>query len=374
VTIAAANNRMRKSTQIVAFSLACLLLAGCASSTRIAKNANLSEELKAKDYASYKEILFVPPKTDPQEVVPNVVAGLEGMGFKVTLVTPDKPLDASQGTGFVIANGYLLTCAHVIGEEKTATVTLAANRYIADVVKRDKLTDLALLKLQEPMPTSIAPLSFRAPSIPYNMGEDVFTIGYPLSRLLGDGARMTKGLLSATTGLRDDAKSVQVSAEVQPGNSGGPLLNQRGQIIGIVQQTVNPWRVAQASGGALPQNINFAEKNEPILGFLKDVDGLPALTFDQGNGLDHAAGAVAKIQAGTLLQVSDPKSKLIVHFNYVAFWDMWWRFRYFALTAYDYDAQEALFAVGQTYDNPASNETTVIRDTLAKFKTALQNH
>ena len=85
----------------------------------------------------------------------------------------------------------------------------------------------------------------------------------------GNNARLSKGLINSTTGMRDDPKQLQVSAEIQPGNSGGPLLDHEGQVIGIIQQTINPWRIAQATGGSLPQNVNFAIKAEPVLEFVK---------------------------------------------------------------------------------------------------------
>ena len=77
------------------------------------------------------------------------------------------------------------------------------------------------MKLRDLPPAGTAALGFRAAAKPAAMDEHVFTIGYPLSRMLGNNARMTRGLLSATTGLRDDDKQLQVSAKIQPGNSGG---------------------------------------------------------------------------------------------------------------------------------------------------------
>ena len=194
------------------------------------------------------------------------------------------------------SDGYILTCAHVLGDKKEATITLDGTRVHADVIRSDAKADLALLKLRDKLPESATVLTFRDRAHAYSMGEDVFTIGYPLSRLLGNSARMTKGLLSATTGLRDDPNQIQVSAEIQPGNSGGPLLDHDGHILGVIEQTMNPWRVAQATGGALPQNINFAIKNDPILDFLKlaNPDMSAKLRFDQASSLEKAVHVVAK--------------------------------------------------------------------------------
>lgn len=356
-------------------ALAASLLGGCVASTVVVRNDQASDEVKAKGASSYKEVFLIPPKEDPRNVVPKVAAGIEDMGLKVKVMDPEKPIEAAQGTGFFIdAEGHLLTCAHVLGDEKQATITFGGKRYTANLVKADKEADLALLKLAAKPEQAIVPLSFRGPTRSYSMGEDVFTIGYPLSRLLGEGARMSKGLLSATNGLHDDPKSVQVTAEIQPGNSGGPLLDQKGQVIGVIQKTVNPWRIVQATGGALPQNINFSIKNDPILKFLKEAStpAYAGIAFDKAGGLEQAANAVAKVQAG-VVEVIDRKDKLVVRLVYSSMWDIWYRFRYFALFAYDFDTQESLFAAGQGRDNLVSNEDVVIKETLAQFRGALHS-
>jgi S1-C subfamily serine protease len=351
-----------------------LLLVGCASSTQLVTNEKASETVKAKSFKSYREVLLIPPKLDPREMVPKIVQGIEGMGFKVRLMDPNKPVDAPQGTAFVVsAEGHLLTCAHVLGESKEATILLNGQRLLADVVKSDAKADLALLKLREPLPAGSSVLAFRAAAKPAAMGEDVFTIGYPLSRMLGNQARMTKGLLSATAGLRDDVREVQVSAEIQPGNSGGPLLDREGRVLGVVNRTINPGAVAQATGGALPQNINFAIKAQPVLDFVKDAAAPlhAALVYDTAPGLEAAGKAVAKIQAGIVGPDSERSDKMVVRFSYVSMWDMWYRFRLFVLAAFDFETQEGLFIAGQGRDNIISNEDVVLRDTLEQFRKAI---
>jgi S1-C subfamily serine protease len=357
-----------------ALLLSALVLGGCAASTQLMTNPKASDAVKAKSFKSYKEVLLLPPKEDPRSMVPRVAAEIKSMGFKVRVLDPGKSLEASQGTGFVIGKeGWLLTCAHVVGEETQATVTLEGQRLLADVVKTDAKADLALLKLREPLPDGAAVLRFRAAAQPAEMGEDVFTIGYPLSRMLGNQARMSKGLLSATTGLRDEAREVQVSAEIQPGNSGGPLLDRDGQVLGVINRTLNPSAVAQATGGALPQNVNFAIKAQPVLDFLKDASpqAHAALSFEPAGGLTAAAKAVARVQAGVVAPDAERNDKMVVRFSYLSRWDIWYRFRHFVLLAFDYETQEALFAAGQGHDNMISNEDVVFRDTLEQFRKAI---
>lgn len=363
---------LRRTLVVAAGACAIALMQGCVSQTLLVKNEKASAEVKARGYGDYKQVLFIPPKEDPRQVTPRAVKELETMGFKVRVMDPSKPLEASQGTGFLItAQGHLLTCAHVVEEEKTATVFLQGRRLLADVVATNKDDDLALLKLRDPAPADAQPLGFRTEAP--GMGDDVFTIGYPLSRLLGTNARMSRGLLSATTGMRDDTKRMQVSAEVQPGNSGGPLLARDGQVIGQIQQTINPWRIAQSTGGVLPQNVNFAIKNASMIDFVKASDPAvgAALTENRASTLEAANRGVARVLAGTVTEETDRRSMLVVRLNYVAIWDVWYRFRLFVVAAHDFDTQEVLFVVGQGRDNLVSNEEVVIKDTFNKFREAI---
>ncbi|WP_077037643.1 S1C family serine protease [Pelomonas sp. KK5] len=366
-----------RTLPVIVCLAAAALLAGCASSTMLVTNTKASDAVKAKSFKSYKEVLLIPPKQDPRKLVPRVAQEIGAMGFQVRTLDPDKPLEAPQGTGFVIdRRGYLLTCAHVLADKTEATVTLGGQRFTADVIKSDSKADLALLKLREAPPESIVAVGFRAAAKPATMGEDVYTIGYPLSRMLGNNARMTRGLLSATTGLRDDDRQVQVSAEIQPGNSGGPLLDHEGNVLGIVSQTINPAAVAQATGGALPQNVNFAIKAAPVLDFLEEADKplRAGLAFDRNIGFEQAGKAVAKIQAGIVDPANELRAdKMVVRFVYAGRWDIWYRFQLFMLLAFDYETQEPLFVAGQARDNMISNEEIVIKDSLAQFQKAVQS-
>ena len=226
-------------------------------------------------------------------------------------------------------------------------MTLNEQRYFADVLKSDKPFDLAFLKVRDPLPAPPSALSFREATHPYAMGENVYSIGYPLSRLLRNGARMTKGGVSAASGMRNDGGHPQISGEVQPGNSGGPLLDHDGYVVGVVPRTISPWRVLQATGGALPQNTDFSLKKEPTLEFVQQANA-PAYaqpSFGKAGGLEVAGRAVAKIQAGLVSSGAQGRDKMVVRLNCVSHWDIWYRFQRFVLTAYDYDTQEPLFAV-----------------------------
>jgi serine protease Do len=353
------------------------VLAGCATAPPpvLVNNTRLSEAVKARSFKSYREVLLVPPRSDPRQLGPRLKSQIEAMGYQVRLMDPTKSIEAPQGTAFVVgAEGWMLTCAHVMGQEKVGTITLNGQRLLADVVKSDAKADLALLKLREPLPAGTAVLPFRTAAKPTTMGEDVFTIGYPLSRMLGNTARMSRGLLSATAGLRDNQQEVQVSAEIHPGNSGGPLLDKDGQVIGVVHKIINPAAVQRATGGALPQNINFAIKGQPVLDFLRAADGraYAAVSFDKPAGMEAASRAIAKVQAGTVGPDSERRDKMVVVLGPIT--------RTvtgaapqtaFALMAVDHEAQEPLFTVVLPAGDVARIDDAQFEALVARFKAAI---
>jgi S1-C subfamily serine protease len=112
-------------------------------------------------------------------------------------------------------------------------------------------------------PNSVA--TFRE-GTPVRAGEAVVALGYPLSGLLASTANVSIGNVSALAGLHDDSRYLQISAPVQPGNSGGPLLDSSGHLMGIVTAKLD-YRIARYTGD-IPQNVNFALKAEVARIFL----------------------------------------------------------------------------------------------------------
>lgn len=171
----------------------------------------------------------------------------------------------SSGTGFVVAPGRLLTNHHVARECTEMRVrTSAGAELTARVTAKDEQRDLALLTVQgDPGPV----LSFRSgPAV--RRGEGVVTYGFPLAGLLSSGPTLTTGEVSALGGLRDNQAQFQISAPVQPGNSGGPLLDLAGNVMGVVVSKLNAQRIAQSTGD-IPQNVNFAVKGTEAVEFLR---------------------------------------------------------------------------------------------------------
>jgi hypothetical protein len=164
------------------------------------------------------------------------------------------------GSSFVVSrNGHVLTNRHVV----VGCATLRVGGKQARVVSEDANNDLALLRLDNTV-SSVA--SFRE-GRGARIGDKVAVAGYPLRGLLSDGLSMTFGNISALAGIGNDSRLYQISAPVNPGNSGGPLLDSAGNIVGIVTSKLNALRTAKLTGD-IPQGVNFAIKSSVIRLFL----------------------------------------------------------------------------------------------------------
>lgn len=166
------------------------------------------------------------------------------------------------GTGFYVSDdGYLVTNFHVIdGATSVSVVTPTGSRELkATVVQSDPANDVAILKVEAS--TVGIPI---APNFNEAKGEEVLTLGYPLVALQGQEQKATFGRINALSGIQNDIRFVQIDVPVQPGNSGGPLLNARGEAIGVVTATLDQI-VALRTSGSLPQNVNYAVKIDYII-------------------------------------------------------------------------------------------------------------
>ncbi|MCA3311378.1 MAG: trypsin-like peptidase domain-containing protein [Roseomonas sp.] len=196
----------------------------------------------------------------------------------------------SSGTGFVVAARRIMTNHHVIEGCAEVAARLPDGRELpARVLASDATRDLALLSTEaEAGPI----LPFRSAGA-YRRGEGVVTYGFPLAGLLSSGPTLTTGEVSALSGLADNPRHIQISAPVQPGNSGGPLLDMRGQVIGVVVSKLNAGQIARQTGD-IPQNVNFAVKHTEALDFLREQNvAVTPGTTDQAPRAADAVGEVA---------------------------------------------------------------------------------
>ena len=142
------------------------------------------------------------------------------------------------GTGFALKNGYVVTNYHVIDEAKSIKIKGVNGdfnkSYTATVVGNDKINDLALLKISDPSFQGFEEIPYAITSTTSEVGEDIFVLGYPLISTMGDEIKLTTGVISSKTGFQGDVALYQISAPIQPGNSGGPLFDKKGNIIGVI--------------------------------------------------------------------------------------------------------------------------------------------
>ncbi|MEY9756079.1 S1-C subfamily serine protease [Bradyrhizobium yuanmingense] len=178
-----------------------------------------------------------------------------------------KPARARSGSGFVVsASGHVVTNHHVIdgcvGDVRGNLTGEAA--MVLRVVSSDANNDLALL--QAPSTTTFKDFArIRDRSI--RSGDSVIAIGFPYHGILTSDFSVTTGIVSSLSGMRNDSRFLQISAPVQPGNSGGPLFDNTGQVVGVVTGKIPALRIAVATGN-IPENINFAIKTGVLRDFL----------------------------------------------------------------------------------------------------------
>lgn len=199
-------------------------------------------------------------------------AGMPAAGATGAASSPRPPASSRGGTGsgfFVSRQGHVMTNEHVVRRCGSLNVVQIAGGTIpATLVAADAANDVALIKV-ETAPGAVA--AFRGGQS-VRQGETVVTYGFPLTGVVTSGGTFTTGTVSALAGLRDDTRYFQLSVPIQPGNSGGPVLDGSGAVVGIATASINEARVARQTG-AIPQNINFALKADVARTFL-DAQGI----------------------------------------------------------------------------------------------------
>jgi S1-C subfamily serine protease len=170
---------------------------------------------------------------------------------------PPAGMDVATGTGFYVTDsGHLVTNHHVIEGASKIEILTDGRSIPAQLVASDSENDLAILKVEITPPDFL----YFADSAEISIGDQVFTIGFPRPSSQGRNPKFTEGSISALTGIDDDDTQLQISAPIQPGNSGGPLVARNGMVAGVVASTLSPLKQL-ANGGGLPQNVNYAVKS-----------------------------------------------------------------------------------------------------------------
>lgn len=183
----------------------------------------------------------------------------------------------SSGSGFFITTGGIIaTNAHIVQDASNIEVIVSNEigtfPYKAKVLLVDGMNDVALLQIEDEKfkGLNIIPYGITENS---DVGSKVFTIGYPLKDVMGSNYKVTDGIISSKSGIADDVRYYQISVPLQPGNSGGPLFNKEGNVIGITSARLN----GQAIGTQI-ENVNYAIKSSYLLNLYKMLPNSTKLT------------------------------------------------------------------------------------------------
>jgi len=176
----------------------------------------------------------------------------------------------TSGTGFAIStNGLIVTCNHVIENTDDIKVRGIDNNfsrtYKVKVIASDKNNDVAIIQIDDPDFKSIDNIPFNLSDKSIDVGSSVFALGYPLRSTMGDEIKLTNGIISAKSGYKGDITAYQISVPVQPGNSGGPLFDENGNIAGIIN-----------AKNTLAENASYAVK----ISYLKNLIETLSLNTD----------------------------------------------------------------------------------------------
>jgi S1-C subfamily serine protease len=187
---------------------------------------------------------------------------------------PSRGGGGGSGSGFAVDRRHILTNAHVIDGASKVSVVSERVTLPAEIVFSDPHNDIAMLRVTEDLE---AAAQFRD-GLEIHLGEDIIVLGFPLQGLLGSGPQVTAGNVSSLCGMGNDTSVLQFTAPIASGNSGGPILDAAGMVIGIVHSSLNTDRIRQ--GGGVAENVNFGAKGVTIRTFLATTHIEPALSRD----------------------------------------------------------------------------------------------
>lgn len=203
-------------------------------------------------------------------------------------IEKDGEQGVASGTAFAINNkGYFITNEHVVQSCSSIKIVMNEKVYPATIFNKDPKLDLAIIKASPSLSSSH--LKF-APEV--KTGQSVTALGFPLSDVLGTGVKVTTGIISSMSGYEGDNTNLQFSAAIQPGNSGGPLVDQFNRIVGVT---------TAALIGEDIQNLNFAVKAANVQRFL----GANRIDFD-------ISTSETPIDIPTIVEKSDENVRLIL--------------------------------------------------------------
>ena len=175
-----------------------------------------------------------------------------------------KMLQASSGTGFAVSyDGHIITNHHVIDACQKIKIRHKNEDIAAKLIAFDTVNDLAILKI-DTKPSSVLPISYGNPEIL----QEIYAAGFPFGEKVSTTIKMTEGIVSSLTGFGNNYSHFQMTAALQPGNSGGPIFDDKGNVVGVAVAKIDK-EYAIKNLGVIPENTNFGIKSSIVINFLE---------------------------------------------------------------------------------------------------------
>lgn len=166
------------------------------------------------------------------------------------------------GTGWALKDGYVVTNFHCVDGATNIVVKSHQGDYSAKVVATDESSDLAIIRINDAAFSGFGEVPYSIERKQCEVGESIWTIGYPMMDIMGEEVKFTDGKISAKTGYKGDLSTYQITVPIQPGNSGGPLFNESGNIVGITSSGLNK---------QVADNVNYAIKTSYLLNLIESA-------------------------------------------------------------------------------------------------------
>jgi S1-C subfamily serine protease len=294
--------------------LAVILFFSCVSTST---NVNLSPDKSYKFYISATE-------NDPLNIYPVIQTEIEKRSYEVYRVLPNSSTGSnnesleSSGSGFFISKDIIITCAHIITNTKDLIVNIDGKGYQVQILQSNVSTDLAVLRIIG----YESPYFFNVSSFNNEeLGNKIYALGYPLSNILGADIRITDGIISAKSGIEANPTYFQISASIQPGNSGGPIINEKFSVIGITSSKLSEVATLQATG-TLSQNVNFGVKSDYLILMANAYLNQSNVIRSISDALKATVYIIANQSNNQNNQNNNPSENIIVSITYTYYWDV----------------------------------------------------
>lgn len=173
------------------------------------------------------------------------------------------------GTGWALKNGYIVTNFHCVDGAKSIVVETSESHYSAKIVATDPSSDLAIIKIYDDKFRGFGEIPYSIERKQCEVGETVWTLGFPMTSIMGNEVKFTDGKISSRTGYMGDLSTYQITVPIHPGNSGGPLFNKNGNVVGVTSSGLDK---------QLADNVNYAIKSNYLLNLIESslsIDIIP---------------------------------------------------------------------------------------------------